>query len=74
MKVQIQRNESSQPLIYENVINAYTKGSLYCLMFEKDGERITHKFPLCSIFRIIEDYLPSTKSSLWKDYSNPLKK
>lgn len=61
MYIEIQRNESSQPLVYENVINAYTKGALYCVLFEKDGNRVTHKFPLCSIFRIIEDYLPSKK-------------
>ena len=61
MKIEIQRNESSQPLIYENVLNAYTKGNMYCVMFIKDGERITHKFPLCSLFRVVEDYLPSKK-------------
>ncbi len=61
MKIEIQRNESSQPLVYENVINAYTKGNMYCVLIEKDGQRITHKYPLCSIFRVIEDYLPSKK-------------
>ncbi|RVN04628.1 hypothetical protein [Sinorhizobium meliloti] len=61
MKIEIQRNESSQPLVYEGVINAYTKGPMYCVMFEKEGQRVTHKFPLCSLFRIIEDYLPSKK-------------
>lgn len=61
MKIEIQRNESSQPLVYDRVINAYTKGPMYCVMFEKDGQRVTHKFPLCSIFRVIEDYLPSKK-------------
>lgn len=61
MKIEIQRNESSQPLVYENVLNAYTKGPMYCILFEKDGKRITHKFPVCSLFRVIEDYLPSKK-------------
>lgn len=61
MKIEIQRNESSQPLVYEGVINAYTKGPMYCVMFEKDGQRVTHKFPLCSLFRVIEDYLPTKK-------------
>ena len=61
MKVEIQRNESSLPIVYEEVINAYTKGQMYCILFvNKKGERVTHKFPLPSIFRIIEDY-PDSK-------------
>ena len=55
MRIEIQRNETSQPLIYD-AINAYTKGNMYCVLLEKDGKRITHKFPLCSLFRVIEDY------------------
>jgi hypothetical protein len=62
MRIEIQRNEASQPLVYENVENAYTKGPMYCVMFVKDGQRVTHKFPLCSLFRVIEDYLPSKKA------------
>lgn len=61
MRIEVQRNETSQPLIYENVVNAYTKGALYCVMFEKDGRRVTHKFPLCGIFRVVEDDLPSKR-------------
>jgi hypothetical protein len=61
MKVEIYRNESSLGHIYENVINAYTKGNLYCVLFvNAEGKRVTHKYPLCSIFRIIEDY-PDSK-------------
>lgn len=56
MKIEIQRNETSFPIVYEDVLNAYTKGPMYCLMFEKDGKRVTHKYPLVSIFRVIEDY------------------
>jgi len=55
MKIEIQRNESSLP------INAYTKGNLYCVLFvNKEQKRVTHKFPLCSLFRVIEDY-PESK-------------
>lgn len=54
--IQIQRNETSKPITYTNVINAYTKGPMYCVLFEKEGVRKTHKYPLCSIFRVIEDY------------------
>jgi len=60
MKVQIQRNETSLPHVYEDAINAYTKGNLYCVLIEVNGERVTHKYPLCSIFRVIEDY-PDSK-------------
>jgi hypothetical protein len=60
-KIEIQRNESSQPLIYKDVINAYTKGLMYCVLFvNSSGERVTHKFPMCSLFRVIEDY-PDSK-------------
>lgn len=61
MKIEVQRNESSNPLVYENVINAYTKGQMYCILFvNKSEERVTHKFPLCSLFRVIEEY-PESK-------------
>lgn len=59
MKVSVLRNETSLPIVYENALNAYTKGNMYCILIEINGEKITHKFPLCSIFRIDED---------WKDY------
>jgi len=62
MKIEIQLKESSLPQIYENVINAYTKGPVYCVLFvNSEGKRVTHKYPLCSIFRIIEDYPDSKK-------------
>jgi hypothetical protein len=61
MKIEIQREESSNPIVYDNVINAYTKGKLYCVLFVNTaGQRVTHKFPICSLFRIIEDY-PESK-------------
>lgn len=62
MKIEIQRNETSQPIIYEDVLNSYTKGPVYCVMFLLKGKRVTHKYPLCSIFRIIEDYNDSKRS------------
>lgn len=61
MKVEIQRNETSQPIVYESAINAYTKGPMYCVLFEKDGRRTTHKYPLLSLFRVIEDYMESKR-------------
>ena len=56
MKINIQRNETSHPIVYEDVINAYTKGSMYCILFELEGEKLVHKYPLCSLFRVEEDY------------------
>lgn len=61
MNIKIQRNETSQELPYENVINAYTKGNMYCVLFEKDGKRVVHKYPLSSLFRVIEDYSDSKR-------------
>jgi hypothetical protein len=60
MRIEIQRNETSQPIVYEDALNAYTKGNMYCILFVKDGRRVTHKFPMCSLFRVIEDY-PESK-------------
>lgn len=59
-RIEIQRNETSNPIVYDDAINAYTKGPMYCVLFEKDGKRVTHKFPLCSLFRVIEMY-PESK-------------
>ena len=56
MRVVIQRNETSQPIVYQSVENAYTKGNMYCVLLIQDGKRVTHKYPLCSLFRVLEDY------------------
>lgn len=61
MRIEIQRNETSQPVVYEAAINAYTKGLLYCVLFEKDGKRVTHKYPIHSLFRVVEDYEESKR-------------
>lgn len=55
MKVEIHCQQASQPQYYDNVVNAYTKGELYCMLIDKGDCLITHKFPLSTIFRIIED-------------------
>ena len=61
MRIEIQRNETSQPIIYDDALNAYTKGPVYCVMFMKEGKRMTHKYPLVTIFRVIEDYNDSKR-------------
>lgn len=54
MNIEIQRNETSHPIFYTDIDNAYTKGQLYCIRIIKAGKITVHKYPLCSIFRIIE--------------------
>lgn len=53
IKVKIWYDETSQPVAYENVLNTYTKGPLYCLYL--DDETVT-KVPLNKIWRVVEDY------------------
>lgn len=49
--------EQSNPIEYENIINCYTKGNLYCVYFEDDkGDNKVHKYPLMNIFRVEEVY------------------
>ncbi len=60
MRIEIQRNETSEPIVYDTAINAYTKGPMYCILFLRNGFRTTHKFPLVTLFRVIEDY-PESK-------------
>ena len=46
MKVLIHLKETSQPIIYNDVINAYQKGDFYCVMYMKGNKRIEDKFSL----------------------------
>lgn len=63
MKVEIQRNEISQPIVYNDPLNSYTKGPMYCVLFtNKDGQRETHRYPVDSIFRVIESYPESRRA------------
>lgn len=50
--VSIHMNEQSKPVIRKNVINSYTKGGMYCILIGTSVE----KYPLCNIFRVVEDY------------------
>lgn len=52
MTVRIDLKETSQALIFENVINTYTKGPLYCIY---SGGLVT-KIPIENIWRIVENY------------------
>jgi hypothetical protein len=58
LKVSIHFMETAQLVEFENVVNAYTKGGLYCLDMStnKDSTVIyVLKFPLCNIFQIMEE-------------------
>ena len=56
MKIQIHRNETSKPIVYDAPLNSYTRGNVYCVLIKRSGEKEVHKYPLCSIFRIVEEY------------------
>ena len=51
MKVLIHLKEQSKPIKRKGVINAYTKGGLYCLLM-KNGQ--VKKYPLSEIHEITE--------------------
>lgn len=55
--VSIQRDRSSQPITHKNAVNAFQKGDLYCVMIKhEDGTHSSVKYPISTLFRIIEDY------------------
>ena len=49
----VQFKESSQPIIYEDVINTYQKGALF-VVYTKDEK--SYKHPIDTIWRIVEEY------------------
>lgn len=51
MIVEVHTLLQSQPVVIERVLNAYQKGSLYCVM-AMDGS--VSKFPIEHVFRIVE--------------------
>jgi len=53
MTVIVHLKTQSQPIIYENVKNTFTKGPLYCVY---TADEKSHKFPVADLFRVIEDY------------------
>lgn len=52
MKVSVHLLSQSQPMLIENVENAYTKDGMYCIYKDKE----VTKYPLCAIFRVKESY------------------
>ncbi len=51
--VEVHLLSQSRPITYNNVINTYTKGDMFCLYLE--GEMV-HKYPSINIFRVVENY------------------
>ena len=51
--VSVHLKETSQPIIHDNVINTYQKGSFFILY--TDDEK-SFKYPVANIWRVIEDY------------------
>ena len=60
-KTEIHLLTSSMSIIYENALNCFVKDQMYCVLFEKDGKRIVHKYPFTNIFRVLEDYRKSQR-------------
>lgn len=57
-----QLTQSSPVKITGNIINAYQKGDMYCVMYEDSSANIVvDKFPLKNIFRVREITLELTR-------------
>ena len=53
IEVSVHLKDQSQPLVYQNVVNAYEKGSFYCVYM---GGETVYKHPITDIWRIKEGY------------------
>jgi len=53
LTVAVHLKDQSQPIIHENVINTYEKGSFFCVYC---GAENVYKYPLVNIWRVKEDY------------------
>lgn len=50
MNIEIHLLSQAQPIIRENIINAYTKDGMYCVF---NGDYV-EKYPMVNIFRVKE--------------------
>ena len=48
--------QMAKPKIYKTYSNVYTKGGLLCVEFVESAQRKVHKYPLCNVFRVEEEY------------------
>lgn len=51
MKISVHLLSQSKPRQYTDVVNAYTKDGMYCILLE---DNTVHKYPMCNIFRVEE--------------------
>lgn len=51
-EVSVHLVSQSHPIKHTRVDNTYTKDGMYCLLI--DGKVV--KYPLCNIFRVVENY------------------
>ena len=51
--VTVELKETSQPIIYDDVINTYQKGDLFVIYTKEEK---SYKHPIATIWRIIENY------------------
>jgi hypothetical protein len=54
--VKIHLLSTSNEIIYDNILNSYIKANMYCILIEKDGKKVVHKYPFDNIFRVEETY------------------
>jgi hypothetical protein len=56
MRVVLRLKETSQPVIFNNVLNTYQKGDMYCVMYIDNTIQRVRKYPLYNIFDTDETY------------------
>jgi hypothetical protein len=52
-RVSVRLKLTEQPIVFEDVVNAYQKGAFYCL-YRVGG--VVQKYPISDIFDVREDY------------------
>jgi hypothetical protein len=53
-KIFLWLKETSQPLLYHDVINTYTKGEFFVIYYLLHKEEAYDKFPISNIWRVRE--------------------
>ena len=54
LSVEVHLFSQSKPIVYEEVLNAYTKDGMFCVLLKEKNS--VHKYPMCNIFRVTESY------------------
>ena len=53
--VQIHLASASTPIAFENAVNTWTQGGMFCIrVVGESGDVADHKFPLVNIFEVVE--------------------